>query len=56
MLFIRLAPEGRVYLWRFAGDSSCFDEVRTTWTIVQIDWVNYSFKFLNNDKDDHELL
>ena len=55
MLFIRLAPEGRVYLWRFAGDSSCFDGVRTAWTIFQIDRVNYSLKFLN-DFDDRELL
>ena len=50
MLFIRLAPQGRAYSQRFAGDSSCFDEVRTTWTIVQIDWVNDSFKFLNDKK------
>ena len=55
MLFVRLAPEGRVYLWRFAGDSSCFDGVRTAWTIFQIDCVNNSLKFLN-DFDDRELL
>ena len=55
MLFIRLAPEGRVYLWRFAGDSSCFDGVLTTRINFQIDCVNNSLKFLN-DFDDRELL